>query len=153
MDYAKRFKEIMKERNLTQQDLAKMAGVRQQSISNWMGKRYPNPKYIEKICEALGMKAGHYLSLSLELRVNWLGGVLPYPGTVEAPQRCSKGHFRGDCNGFTTLSCIVVGDTVPGQSPEYASDNESSCRYPDCDPPVGGFYTRYLNIPIPCPLI
>lgn len=56
MDYAKRFKEIMKERNLTQQDLAKLAGVRQQSISNWMGKRYPNPKYIEKICEALGMK-------------------------------------------------------------------------------------------------
>lgn len=96
---------------------------------------------------------GDYLLLSLEIRVNRPGGVLPYPGTVEAPQRCGKVGFPGVCKVVITLSCTVVWNVIAGQPSEYATDHESGSRNPDRDPPVCRFYARYLNVTVPCPLV
>jgi len=55
MDYTERMKQLLDEKGITQGKLAKLTGVKQQTISTWMTKRYPNLKGIEKICGVLGI--------------------------------------------------------------------------------------------------
>ena len=54
MTIGEKIKELRKERNLTQEDLAKKSGLTCAAIINIeKGYNAPNPKSIYKICEAL----------------------------------------------------------------------------------------------------
>jgi len=60
MDYSKQLNRLKRERNLTQEDIARKAGVTQQTISNWINKRYPSLENIENLCNALGMEVWEF---------------------------------------------------------------------------------------------
>lgn len=54
-----KLKEIMKSKNLTQVDLAKLANVSQNTISNWLNNTSsPNIKNLDSLAKSLGLTVG-----------------------------------------------------------------------------------------------
>lgn len=50
------FKELLKKKNVTQEELAVAIGVRQSTISNWAnGVAYPRTRNLKKIANTLGV--------------------------------------------------------------------------------------------------
>lgn len=56
MDYSQKLRELIQQSGITQVELANKLGVKQQTLSSWIVKRWPNLKSIEKICGGLGME-------------------------------------------------------------------------------------------------
>jgi len=60
--FKERLKFLMAERDLKQVDLAKIIGVRQSQVSNWLsGKSLPTLVYFSKICRVFGIDANDML--------------------------------------------------------------------------------------------
>ena len=59
-----RIKELRKERELTQGNLAQVLGVTQDSISLWeKGKRIPDTQYVYELCKFFSVSADYLLGL------------------------------------------------------------------------------------------
>jgi transcriptional regulator with XRE-family HTH domain len=56
MDYSKRLNDIVKQRKLTQEQTGKLMGIKQQTVSTFVNRRWPNLKVIERLCNGLGME-------------------------------------------------------------------------------------------------
>ena len=64
MDFIEILKDIMVEYNLNQSQLAKMIGVKQSQISEWLkGKSKPGYDNLKSICIALGISGDRLLGL------------------------------------------------------------------------------------------
>ena len=59
-----RLKELRKEKNLSQEDVAKKIGVNHRTISNYeTGYSEPDIKTIEKLCKMFDVTAGYLLGI------------------------------------------------------------------------------------------
>ena len=64
MDFIEILQEIMIDRNLNQTQLAKLVGVKQSQVSEWLkGKSKPSYDMIKQICLALSISADYLLGL------------------------------------------------------------------------------------------
>jgi len=62
-------KRLMYEKNLTQVDIAKMMGVRQPQVSNWLSaKRFPNSSNLIKLSSLLDMQPDELLFKLQEIK-------------------------------------------------------------------------------------
>ncbi len=61
---AKRIKDLRKEMNINQTELAELCGVQQSCVSKWeRGETYPDAEMIVKLCEILYSSADFLLGL------------------------------------------------------------------------------------------
>lgn len=64
MDFIEILQEIMIDRNLNQTQLAKLVGVKQSQVCEWLkGKSKPSYDMIKQICLALSISADYLLGL------------------------------------------------------------------------------------------
>jgi len=72
MNFAQQLKDLRKEKNLTQEELAKKTGISLRTISRYeLGDTLPRTKkYYEKIAEALEVDADYFLSQEANFLIN-----------------------------------------------------------------------------------
>lgn len=72
MNFAQQLKDLRKEKNLTQEELAKKTGISLRTISRYeLGDTLPRTKkYYEKIAEALDVDADYFLSQEANFLIN-----------------------------------------------------------------------------------
>ena len=71
MEFKDKLKEIRKDRNLTQEQLAKQANISVRTIANYeSGKREPNVEILVKISNALGVQVNDFYDNSDIAKIN-----------------------------------------------------------------------------------
>lgn len=56
MDNSERMRDIIREKKLKQEDVARLTKTKQQTVSGWLRSKYINPRAIEKFTRGLGME-------------------------------------------------------------------------------------------------
>lgn len=63
--FHQRLKETMREKKVSQTKLAKIIGVSQQSVWEWLNESYPSLERFRQICEVLNVDANFLLGLNI----------------------------------------------------------------------------------------
>ena len=87
MNFAQQLKDLRKEKNLTQEELAKKTGISLRTISRYeLGDTLPRTKkYYEKIAEALDVDADYFLSQEANFLIN-VRNEFGYKGAKDAEE-------------------------------------------------------------------
>lgn len=84
IQFINRLKSIMKERKITQTELAKRTGIRQSSISDWLNNRYePKQDKVYIIAKALNVSPAWLLGYDENIPTNQTEGYYVDPKTAE----------------------------------------------------------------------
>ncbi len=84
IQFINRLKSIMKERKITQTELAKRTGIRQSSISDWLNDRYePKQDKVYIIAKALNVSPAWLLGYDENVSTNQTEGYYVDPETAE----------------------------------------------------------------------
>lgn len=84
IQFINRLKSIMKERKITQTELAKRTGIRQSSISDWLNNRYePKQDKVYIIAKALNVSPAWLLGYDENIPTNQTEGYYVDPETAE----------------------------------------------------------------------
>ena len=84
IQFINRLKSIMKERKITQTELAKRTGIRQSSISDWLNDRYePKQDKVYIIAKALNVSPAWLLGYDENIPTNQTEGYYVDPETAE----------------------------------------------------------------------
>ena len=111
-----KIKKLRKNKNLTQSELASIAGVTKTAVYNWeRGSYSPDGDNLRKLAEALGTTVSYLLGET---------DIWPHGGEIPETER-------------TWAQCISIRDQVVGQSEAQAEARRAMGRY--ADPELGIF--------------
>lgn len=137
-----RIKQLRKQNNLSQKELADLIPVNQTAISQWeRGVTTPNPNALKRLCTIFNKSADYFLEFETEheskrgVKINVLGSVaagIPISAIQDiideeeiSEELASSGEFFGLIIKGDSMSPIITnGDTVIVKSQDYAENGE-----------------------------
>lgn len=118
MDFSKRLKKTMEEKNCTMYRLSKSLGVHPTTVSGWVtGKRTPNLEILQKIADALGVTTDYLLDTKPARAVD--------PNETEAEREKRLGLPEGYFKRLHTPEEVAEEPDVTFDDFTYALYNES----------------------------